>query len=88
MCNVTHDFNDAQFTSLCDLMRMAANNQPRIDFENRGAMPNEEMRLWTGRTYDQFEAILEQTPSLSERYNQPRTALGIYLTKLRTGEIK
>lgn len=50
MCNVTHDFNDAQFTSLCDLMRMAANNQPRIDFENRGAMPNEEMRLWTGRT--------------------------------------
>lgn len=49
-------------------------------------MSDAEMHLWTGRTYDEFEAILEQTPSLSETCNQPKTALGIYLTKLRTGD--
>lgn len=86
MCNVTHDFNDALFRSLCDLMRITANNELRINFEIRGVMSNEEMHLWTGRLYNQFEAILDQTPLLSEHRNQPRTALGIYLTKLRTGD--
>lgn len=85
-CNVTHNFNAQQFSDVCDMLRMALNRGPRLDFNTRGALSNEDMHFWTGRNCEQFDSILQQTPSLSERCKEPRTALGIYLTKLRTGD--
>lgn len=68
------------------MMRRALERGPRLDFNTRGSLSNEEMHFWTGRNGEQFDAILDQVPSLSERCKEPRTALGIYLTKLRTGD--
>lgn len=85
-CNVTHDFNAAQFRDISDIMRRGMQRGSRLDFNTIGAVTSEEMHFWTGRSFEQFEEILEQTPSLSQRCKNPRTALGIFLTKLRTGE--
>jgi hypothetical protein len=40
----------------------------------------------TGLTIQQFNTILAETSSLTEASNGLRTVLGIYLSKLRTGE--
>lgn len=40
----------------------------------------------TRRTIEQFNSILEQVPSLERTCNKSKTALAIYLIKLRTGE--
>lgn len=85
-CNVSHSFNAQQFTDICDMLRTAVQNGIKLDFNVRGALSEEEMHFWTGRKPDQFDAILDETPSISVRCKEPRNALGIYLTKLRTGD--
>ncbi|KOB74803.1 Uncharacterized protein OBRU01_07132, partial [Operophtera brumata] len=40
----------------------------------------------TCRTRDEFLRVLEETPSLSIKTRKSKTALGIYLAKIRTGE--
>ncbi|CAH2092973.1 unnamed protein product [Euphydryas editha] len=47
---------------------------------------DQELHFWTGLTLEKFDAILAETPSLSERARNPRTILGVYVTKLRSGE--
>ncbi|CAH2101152.1 unnamed protein product [Euphydryas editha] len=66
-------------------MRNALQSGSRLDFNARGAVSDEEMHFWTGRNNEQFDCILEQTPSLIQGCRNPRTALSIYLTKMRTG---
>lgn len=85
-CNTTHNFTAIQFNDVCDMLRTALQRGSRFDFRIRGALTNEEMHFWVGLNGDQFDAILEQTPSLSEISNDPRTALAILLVKLRTGD--
>lgn len=85
-CHVTHDFNAAQFGDICDMLRNAVQRGSRLDFNTRGALSDEEMHFWTGRNNEQFDTILEQTPSLVQRCRNPRTALSIFLIKLRTGD--
>lgn len=82
-CNVSHDFSAGQFSEALDML---CRQGPRLDFSVRGAMSNEEMHFWTGLNSEKFGFIIEQTRSLSTRCNQPRTALGVYLSKLRTGD--
>lgn len=63
--------------------------QPRSrirDFENLNEQHDEELHYWTGRTRDEFERLFNQTPLLAQRCHNPRTALGILLAKLRSGE--
>ncbi|KAF9416045.1 hypothetical protein HW555_006457 [Spodoptera exigua] len=78
-CNTTHDFNAAQFKDVCDMLRTTIQRGSRLDFSLQGAMTDEEMHYW-------FDDILEETPSLGMRCNDPRTALAILLVKLRTGD--
>lgn len=66
------------------MMRIALQRGSRFDFNDRGALSDEEMHFWTGRNNEQFDSILE--PSLIQECRNPGTALGIYLTKLRTGD--
>lgn len=68
------------------MMRNALQRGSSLDFNAKGALSDEEMHFWTGRNNEQFESILEQTPSLIQESRNPRTALGIYLTKMRTGD--
>ena len=85
-CNVNNDFNAMQFKDISDFMIKCVQNGSRLDFNRVGAMTSEEMHFWTGRSFEQFCEILEQTPSLRQRCRNPKTALGIFLTKLRTGD--
>lgn len=49
-------------------------------------MPNETCRYWTGLTKENFLLLISQTPLLREHFRKYKTALGIFLIKLRTGE--
>ncbi|CAH2092865.1 unnamed protein product [Euphydryas editha] len=83
--NVTHYFNSRLITDMTNMLIQAVNNTSRLDFESPMGLDENELHFWTGLRSEQFNNILEETPSLSQR-KRPRTVLGIYLTKLRTGE--
>ncbi|CAH2109131.1 unnamed protein product [Euphydryas editha] len=57
-----------------------------IDFENIDEITVEDLHFWTGLNHNQFNELLDQVPSLRRGSNTPRTDLGIYLSKIRTGE--
>lgn len=84
--NRCFDFKPEQVLDMLELLR-----QPRsciIDFHNLTAQHDEELHYWTGRSRDEFESLFIRTPTLAQRcLNNPRTALGILLSKLRTGEL-
>lgn len=84
-CNVSYDFTASHFSDVCDLL-INALNSPRLRFSDPRGLNEEEMHFWTGRTNEEFNAILEQNPSLRNVCTDSRTTLGILLTKLRTGE--
>lgn len=84
--NVIHYFNSESLTAMTNMLIQAVNNSPRFNLESPTGLDENELHFWTGLTVDHFNIILEETPSLAERDRHPRTVLGIYLTKLRTGE--
>ncbi|XP_045510487.1 uncharacterized protein LOC123705641 [Colias croceus] len=84
-CRTYHDFNAAQFTDICNIFKNAASRGTRFDFDSMTELDNEDLFFWVGFNYEQFNIILNQTPSLANQ-SRPRTVLGVYLTKLRTGE--
>lgn len=85
-CNVTHSFTATQFSDICDILRATIQRATRIDFSVRGALSDDELHFWVGLNNEQLDIILEETSSLTQNCIQPRTTLGIYLTKLRSGE--
>lgn len=85
-CNVSHEFNAVQFTDVCNIFQDAVNRGTRFNFDTMTQLDENDLNFWVGFNYQQFNTILNQTPSISERSNRPRTVLGIYLCKLRTGE--
>lgn len=84
--NVTHYFNASFFSNMTNMLIEAINNRTRFDFETLSSLNNSELMFWTGFTLEQFNVILEETPSLAEKCRHPRSVLGAYLTKIRTGE--
>jgi hypothetical protein len=52
----------------------------------QGALTDDELHFWVALNNDQFNTILDQTPTMTRLCKHPRTTLGIYLAKLRTGE--
>lgn len=79
-----NEFNQVHITEMLDLLRRDVNNT--IDFENVEHMNNTTCRYWTGLTVLNFLAILTCIPQLSNICKKPKTALGMYLIKIRTGE--
>ncbi|KAF9424317.1 hypothetical protein HW555_000456, partial [Spodoptera exigua] len=71
-------------TEMLDLLRRDVNNT--IDFENVEHMNDTTCRYWTGLTVLNFLSILTCKPQLSNICKKPKTALGMYLIKIRTGE--
>lgn len=84
--NVSHDFNEDQIMDMMNILKSVHQVNGRLDFENIDNMDPNELYFLTGRTVDQFNAILEQLPSLIQTCKKPKTALAAYLIKLRTGE--
>lgn len=85
-CQTYHDFNAAQFTDICNIFKEAISRASRFDFDTMTQLDNDDLHFWVGLNYEQFNIILNQTPSIAEQSNRPRTVLGVYLAKLRTGE--
>lgn len=85
-CNVSHYFTVNFFTDMTNMLIEALNQGTRMDFELLGSLSEIDMIFWTGLNTVQFGIVLQETPSLRQAANRPRTVLGIYLSKLRTGE--
>ncbi|XP_049887032.1 uncharacterized protein LOC126381621 [Pectinophora gossypiella] len=79
-------FTPDQLKDLIDTLRNAYKNKTFLDFENIETISPEELYFHTGLTHAQFGTIINETPSLSEELKKPKTALGAYLLKLRSGE--
>lgn len=82
--NQRFDFNPHHMLNIIQLLKQY--NNRLLNFEEVENLDEAELHYWTGRTLPQFLNILEQTPSLSSRSQRPRTTLGVYLVKIRTGE--
>ena len=85
-CNVSHEFNVAHFTDMSNILISAVNRRSRFDFELLESLGDNDIFFWTGLTIAQFNTVLEETPSLTQTVNRSRTVIGVYLSKLRTGE--
>lgn len=65
---------------------MALESRGQLDFENMSHIAEDSLHYWTGLNHEKFERLLQQTPSLRRESRTPQTDLGLYLSKLRTGE--
>lgn len=83
--NVSHDFNEAHIMDMMQILKTMP-QEGRVDFENIETMDPNEVYFLTGRSFEQFNRMFVETPSLSRRSKRPKTALAAYLIKLRTGE--
>ncbi|KOB71318.1 Vacuolar protein sorting-associated protein 13C [Operophtera brumata] len=82
--NRCFNFNPDDVINVIELLKQPRNN--KLDFENLTEQHASELHYWTGRTIDEFERILQETPSLTQCCRNARRALGIYLSKIRSGE--
>lgn len=86
---VTHRLNDFNGDHLLDIIaiyRQALADKSSLDFENLIEIDEETHNFWTGVNHVQFNMILDETPSLRESSNTPKTDLAAFLCKIRTGE--
>lgn len=79
-------FNGAHVLDMMNIYKWGLEQKNELDFENINAIDDNELHFWTGVTKEQFNSFLQLTPSLHNRNDKPATTLGIYLTKIRTGE--
>lgn len=82
--NLLHDFNSTHFVEMLGLMKAAVSRSAILDFENIENMDTNEIHVRLGLSRENFTEILVQTPTLSG--SNSKTALAIYLMKLRSGE--
>ncbi|XP_063395621.1 uncharacterized protein LOC134680420, partial [Cydia fagiglandana] len=84
------NFNSAHVVGMMQLYKWGFERRGHHDFENIEEIDEnecqKEFHFWTGVTKYHFNVILNQTPSLRDRSDRPATVLGMYLTKIRTGE--
>lgn len=81
---MVHQFTAEQFSDVCSILKTAI--ATRLSFDVLNGLTDAELHFWVGLNNDQFAQILSETPSLGGDNNRPRTILGIYLSKLRSGE--
>lgn len=71
---------------MLDTLITAYNEQHELDFDMIENITAEELHFCVGLRHEPFQRILEETPSLLERSQRPKTVLGAYLMKIRSGE--
>lgn len=81
-----NNFTAEYIRNIVHIYNVALENRTQLDFENLAQINENELHFWIGINHHQFTSILQQTPSLRRRCRQPNTALGVYLTKIRTGD--
>ncbi|KAJ0181193.1 hypothetical protein K1T71_003278 [Dendrolimus kikuchii] len=83
---VMHEFNNTHVLDIINLYKWSLERRNLLDFENINSVDGNELHFCTGVTKNQFNTVLQLTPSLHNGTESPALALGIYLTKIRTGE--
>src|SRR5438309_2257966 len=77
-------YSPAQIEEMVDLLREVP---PFLQFEFLETMSDKDMMEWTGLPKRQFQDLFSSVPSLLiQEKRHPKTALGLLLAKLRTGE--
>lgn len=79
-------FTPDHLKDIIDTLRDAYKDKNNIDFDNINNISPEDLHYLTGLTHQQFEIVLNETPSLLDQCRRPKTALGVYLLKQRSGE--
>lgn len=79
-------FTPDQLKDIVDLLRDAYKTKSAIDFDNIEYISPEELYFRTGLTHEQFANVLSETPSLTQDTKRPKTLLGCFLMKIRSGE--
>lgn len=79
-------FTPDQLKDMIDTLRAAYKHKTNVDFDNVNNISPEDLFYLTGLTHQQFATVLNETPSLLDQCRRPKTALGVYLLKLRSGE--
>lgn len=80
-----NSYNSAQVEDMVDLLRsIQKNNSPALDFEYIEYLSDEIVQQWTGISADQFIDLAHATSLFNLK--RGKTALALYLAKLRTGE--
>lgn len=74
-----HDFNSDYMLDIINIYKWGL--ERKQGFENLESRDNDEFHFWTCLTKNQFNNILEQTPSLRARSRNPATVLGIISVK-------
>lgn len=84
--NNNSSFTAEQIRDVLDTLITAYNEQHELDFDMIENITAEELHFCVGLRHEHFQRILEETPSLLERSQIPKTVLGVYLMKIRSGE--
>jgi hypothetical protein len=72
---------------MVDILRSRSERPPFLDFEYVEEMDDEVVREWTGLGRAHFTDLFLSVPSLSNtEKRRPKTVLGVWLAKSRTGE--
>lgn len=79
-------FNADSIPDIVNMYTLALEHRWLMDFNNINERTVEELHFSIGLSHEQFNDLYEQVPSLHRRSSSPREDLGIYLTKIRTGE--
>lgn len=79
------DFTPGLIVDMLDLLRKQTSGGV-VDFENIENGNEKLCKYWTGLTVVQFLLILSCLTRLGDMCRKPKTALGLYFVRLRTGE--
>lgn len=82
--NLLQEFTAAHIVRAFEVMKKHI-SVGLLNFEHYENIDPKEIHTWTGLTYDQFENLLQHTPSL-DNVNKKKTILATLLVKLRTGD--
>lgn len=80
------NFNSEHMLDIINLYEWKLQGGGHLNFENLDQIDDNELHFYTAVNKNQFRAILGEIPSLRNRSKKPATVLGVYLTKVRTGE--
>ncbi|XP_053610024.1 uncharacterized protein LOC128674998 [Plodia interpunctella] len=77
-------FNSRQMSAMLKLLQKK--DTQYLNFERLESLDDYVLHFYAGYTKDNFLNILEQTPSITQTFKKPKTALATVLCKLHTGD--
>ncbi|KAJ8736536.1 hypothetical protein PYW08_007192 [Mythimna loreyi] len=86
---ITRRHSDINSGGIYDIVRLytaALEKKHTLNFEDMSEITEDNLHFWTGLNHTQFNHLISQIPSLRQLSSSPQLDLGVYLSKIRTGE--